>query len=41
MRNEGMGTLAVIINTSGSVDSDALAAFWSEARQQRHDIKTR
>ena len=32
IRSEGMGTLAVIIDTSGSVDSDALAAFWSEVR---------
>ena len=34
MRTEGMGTLAVIIDTSGSVDSDALAAFWSEDRHR-------
>ena len=33
IRSEGMGTLAVIIDTSGSVDSDALAAFWSEVRE--------
>ena len=33
IRSEGMGTLAVIIDTSGSVDSDALAAFWSEIRE--------
>ena len=33
IRSEGMATLAVIIDTSGSVDSDALAAFWSEVRE--------
>ena len=35
IRSEGMGTFAVIIDTSGSVDSDALAAFWSEVREVR------
>ena len=35
IRSEGMGTLAVIIDTSGSVDSDALAAFWSEVARGR------
>ena len=39
IRSEGMGTLAVIIDTSGSVDSDALAAFWSEVREVAAEIE--
>jgi len=39
IRSEGMGTLAVIIDTSGSVDSDALAAFWSEVRKVAAEIE--
>ena len=39
MRSEGMGTLAVIIDTSGSVDTDALAAFWSEVREVASEIE--
>ena len=39
IRSEGMGTLAVIIDTSGSVDSDALAAFWSEVREVASGIE--
>ena len=39
IRSEGMGTLAVIIDTSGSVDSDALAAFWSEVREVTAEIE--
>ena len=39
IRSEGMGTLAVIIDTSGSVDSDALAAFWSEVREVAAEIQ--
>ena len=39
IRSEGMGTLAVIIDTSGSVDSDALAAFWSEIREVAAEIE--
>ena len=38
IRSEGIGTLAVIIDTSGSVDSDALAAFWSEVREVASEI---
>ena len=34
-----MGTLAVIIDTSGSVDSDALAAFWSEVREVAAEVE--
>ena len=33
LRSESIGTLAVIIDTSGSVDTDLLAAFWSEVRE--------
>ena len=39
MRTEGIGTLAVIIDTSGSVDTDVLAAFWSEVREVAAEIK--
>ena len=39
IRSEGMGTLAVIIDTSGSVDSEALAAFWSEVREVAAEIE--
>ena len=39
IRSEGMGTLAVIIDTSGSVDSDALVAFWSEIREVAAEIE--
>ena len=39
IRSEGMGTLAVIIDTSGSVDTDALAAFWSEVREVAAEIE--
>ena len=39
IRSEGMGTLAVIIDTSDSVDSDALAAFWSEVREVAAEIE--
>ena len=34
-----MGTLAVIIDTSGSVDSHVLAAFWSEVREVAAEIE--
>ena len=33
IRCEGIDTVAVIIDTSGSVDTDALAAFWTEIRE--------
>ena len=39
IRSEGMGTLAVIIDTSGSVDSEVLAAFWSEVREVAAEIE--
>ena len=39
IRSEGMGTLAVIVDTSGSVDGDALAAFWSEVREVAAEIE--
>ena len=39
MRTEGMGTLAVIVDTSGSVDTGVLAAFWSEVREVAAEIE--
>ena len=39
IRSEGMETLAVIIDTSGSVDTDALSAFWSEVREVASEIE--
>ena len=33
IRSEGIDTVAVIIDTSGSVDAQALAAFWTEIRE--------
>ena len=33
IRSEGIDTVAVIIDTSGSVNADALAAFWTEVRE--------
>ena len=39
MRTEGMGTLAVIIDTSGSVDTNVLTAFWSEVREVASEIE--
>ena len=39
IRSEGMGILAVIIDTSGSIDSDALAAFWSEVREVAAEVQ--
>ena len=39
IRSEGMGTLAVIIDTSGSLDSDALAAFGSVVREVAAEIE--
>ena len=33
IRSEGIDTVAVIIDTSGSVNTDALAAFWTEVRE--------
>ena len=38
IRSEGMNTLAVIIDTSGSVDTDTLGAFWSEIRELAAEI---
>ena len=36
IRSEGIDTVAVIIDTSGSIDAQSLAAFWTEVR----DIST-
>ena len=38
IRSEGMAALAVIIDTSGSVDTDTLAEFWSEIRELAAEI---
>ena len=39
IRSEGMDAIAVIVDTSGSVDTDALAAFWSEVREAAAEIR--
>ena len=39
IRSEGMAALAVIIDTSGSVDTDTLAEFWSEIRELAAEIE--
>ena len=39
IRSEGMDAIAVIVDTSGSVDTDALAAFWSEVREVAAEIR--
>ena len=38
IRSEGMSALAVIVDTSGSVDTDTLAAFWSEVREVAAEV---
>ena len=39
IRSEGIDTIAVIIDTSGSVDAQALAAFWSEIRDIAMELR--
>ena len=39
IRSEGIGTLAVIIDTSGSLPADTLAEFWTEVREIAADIQ--
>ena len=39
IRSEGMSALAIIIDTSGSVDTDTLAAFWSEIRELAAELE--
>ena len=39
IRSEGIDTVAVIIDTSGSVDTDALASFWTEVREIASEIR--
>jgi len=39
IRSEGLGTLAVIIDTSGSLPADILAEFWTEVREIAADIQ--
>ena len=39
IRSEGIDAIAVMIDTSGSLDSDTLAAFWSEVREVATEIE--
>ena len=39
LHSEGVETIAVIVDTSGSVDGDALARFWTEARAIASDLE--
>ena len=39
IRSEGIDAIAVIIDTSGSLDRDTLAAFWSEVREVATEIE--
>ena len=39
IRSEGIDAIAVIIDTSGSVDAQALAAFWTEIREVATEIR--
>ena len=39
IRSEGIDTVAVIIDTSGSVDTDSLAAFWTEVREIATELR--
>ncbi len=39
IRSEGMDAIAVIFDTSGSVDTEALTAFWSEVRGAAAEIR--
>ena len=39
IRSEGIDTIAVMIDTSGSLDPDTLAAFWSEVREVAAEIE--
>ena len=39
IRSEGIDAIAVIVDTSGSLDPDTLAAFWSEVREVAAEIE--
>ena len=39
IRSEGIDAIAVIVDTSGSLDRDTLAAFWSEVREVAMEIE--
>ena len=39
LHSEGVETIAVVVDTSGSVDGDALARFWTEARAIASDVE--
>ena len=39
IRSEGIDAIAVIVDTSGSLDPDTLAAFWAEVREVAAEIE--
>ncbi len=39
IRSDGIGTVAVIVDTSGSLPRDALAAFWTEVREIAAEVR--
>ena len=39
IRSEGIDAIAVIVDTSGSLDPDTLASFWSEVREVATEIE--
>ncbi len=39
IRSEGIGTIAVIVDTSGSLPADRLAAFWTEVREVAAELQ--
>ena len=39
IRSEGMDTIAVIVDTSGSLPAETLAAFWAELREVAAEIR--
>ena len=39
IRSEGIDAIAMLIDTSGSLDPDTLAAFWSEVREVASEIE--
>lgn len=39
IRSEGIGTIAVIVDTSGSLPAEMLAAFWAEVREVAQELQ--
>ena len=39
IRSEGIDTLAIIVDTSGSLPADVLAEFWTEVREVAAEIQ--